>query len=227
MRENKNELVLYIKYNNKMILNNLNKKFSTLSRSLNKNSVDINKVKELNVDINKDLAILNEKVNKLVSLQEETNLLHKKFFDIKQDVFESADKFLSKHNFSNNLEFGKLSTYLDSNMDILTLINILHGKGGKEVIITLFKKIKMGSKIDINLLSRNSELLDFVDIKDNNERIMDSYSNIIKDIDSIEFNSDNTDIPQGGCLIHHKLYDLLENSFKYKQIGKPGKTDLN
>ena len=75
--------------------NNLNsnvRKFSTVFRRLDKNSGDINK--ELKVDIYKDLDILSEKVNKLVSLQEEIKPFHKKFFEIRKDVLESADTFL-------------------------------------------------------------------------------------------------------------------------------------
>lgn len=213
----------------RMCINYLKKKnFSNLSRRLDKR--DIKKENELNVDINKDLDILSEKVNKFVSLKEEISPIYKKFFDTKKDVLESAEKFLSKHNISKNLTLGKLRTYLNSQMDLITLMDILGSKGSKEEIITLFRKIKSDCNIDINLFSAiasNSQLFDYLSIKEHNERIMDSYSNIIKDIDSIEFNSDSIDMSHLGCLIGPKLYDLLENSFRYKQTCKPGKTDAN
>jgi len=205
-----------------MFLNNF-KNFSTVARCLDKNSENINK--ELNVNFNKDLDILSDKVNKLVSLQKEINPLYNKFLGVRRDVLESADKFLNKHNISNNLEFGKLNTYLNSQMDMLTLLDILGDNGGKEEIVSLFRKIKSGSNIDIKLLSRDSLLFDFVSSKEINEKIMNSYSDIIKDIDSIEFNNTYIEMDQVGCLIGSDLYDLLENSFKYKRTCKPNKTD--
>lgn len=74
-------------------------------------------------------------------------------------------------------------------MDRVSLINILGAYGSNNRVYDLFKNIQMGSRMNPNLFSFNSDFYDFISNKEKNEIIMDSYSKILKDIDSIEISN--------------------------------------
>lgn len=161
-----------------------------------------NEVKESNI-MYKELYSLKEKVNKLTSLRLE-------FFTLRNEVHKLADEFLSKNNTSIK-ELGNLRSYLNKNIDKFTLLDFLENKGQMKEILSLLSKLSTSGSVNVDDLSINSGLYNYININQINENIMDSYSRVIKEIDSVEFSNVSIDLNVGFNLIDPELYDMLNN----------------
>jgi hypothetical protein len=161
-----------------------------------------NEVKESKI-MYKELYSLKEKVNKLTSLRLE-------FFTLRNEVHKLADEFLSKNNTSIK-ELGNLRSYLNKNIDKLTLLDFLENKGEIKKIISLLSKLNTNGSVNVDDLSINSGLYNYININQINENIMNSYSGVIKEIDSVEFSNVSIDLNVGFNLIDPELYYMLNN----------------